>query len=110
MSPVFIWQTEPTWFSPFAQHERITARSSACLAMCGYQSDTHRPLSPCCANLRREAINVLPAVPMAVIGRPNDAGIGSPSISASFGLGSNRSIWLGPPSMNSQMTDFAFGA
>ena len=29
MEPVFIWQTEPTWFSPSAQQERTTARSSA---------------------------------------------------------------------------------
>ena len=30
----------------------------------------------------------------------SDSGIAWPSSSLSFGLGSNRSIWLGPPSMN----------
>ena len=48
-------------------------------------------------------------VPMAVIGLPNDAGIGWPFMRVNSGLGSNRSRWLGPPSMNSQMTDFAVG-
>ncbi len=38
-----------------------------------------------------------------------DSGSGWPASSTSFGLGSNRSMWLGPPSMNSQMMDFALG-
>ena len=52
---------------------------------------------------------VLPTVPIEVNGRPNDSGIGLPASLSSAGLGSNRSIWLGPPSMNSQITDLAFG-
>ena len=52
---MFIWQTPPTWFNPFDQHERMTARSSAQVAMCGSQSDTQIPLWPCCFHLRREA-------------------------------------------------------
>lgn len=38
IDPVFIWQTPPEWLIPSAQHERITARSSARLARCGSQS------------------------------------------------------------------------
>ena len=77
--------------------------------MCGYQSDTHKPLCPCCAHFRLVGMIVLPTVPMDVIGRPNDSGIGLPASLSSAGLGSNRSRWLGPPSMNSKMTDFARG-
>ena len=36
-----------------------------------------------------------------------DAGSGLPFHLCSAGLGSNRSIWLGPPSMNRKMTFFA---
>src|SRR3954465_5794410 len=52
IEPVFIWQTPPTWFSPFDQHERITARSSAQPARGGSQSETQRPPLPCRAHLR----------------------------------------------------------
>src|SRR5437016_5156208 len=44
MEPVFIWQTEPTWLRPSAQQERRIARSSTCLAISGYQSETQAPL------------------------------------------------------------------
>src|SRR5437667_9002126 len=84
--------------------------SSTCCAMSGYQSETHMPLWPYCLNVRLEPSSVLLDVPMAVIGFPNDAGIGCPLISVSLGLGSNRSTWLGPPSMNSQITDLALGS
>src|SRR5688572_20465171 len=46
MEPVFIWQTDPTWFNPSAQQDRTTHSLSACCAMCGYQSDTSIPLCP----------------------------------------------------------------
>src|ERR1051326_5347752 len=67
------------------------------------------PLWPYCFHLRVEGIRVLDAVPIAVIGLPNDAGMGCPASRSNSGLGSNRSRWLGPPSMNSQMTHFAVG-
>ena len=54
---MFIWQTEPTWFSPFAQQLRTTAMSSTCLAISGYQSETHVPACPCCFQFRGDAIN-----------------------------------------------------
>src|SRR6267143_427644 len=84
--------------------------SSACCASVGYQSETQMPLLPYCLKLRFDGINELEAVPMAVIGRPNDSGIGWPASLSSSGLGSKRSMWLGPPSIKSQMTDLAFGA
>src|SRR5690242_10193814 len=77
--------------------------------MFGYQSETHMPLWPYCFHLRGEGISVLDAVPMAVITLPNDSGIGCPARRSSSGLGSKRSMWLGPPSMKSQITDFAVG-
>src|SRR5450432_592932 len=110
IEPVFIWQTEPTWLSPSAQQERIIDISSTCCAVCGYQSDTIMPLWPYCLKVRFDGMRVLLLVPMAVMGLPNDAGMGWPASSSSFGLGSNRSTWLGPPSMNSHITDFAFGS
>src|SRR5262249_44555553 len=84
--------------------------SSTCCAIFGYQSETHMSLWPYCLNVRLEASSVLLAVPIAVIGLPNDAGMGWPFSSSSFGLGSKRSTWLGPPSMNNQMIDLAFGS
>ena len=77
--------------------------------MFGYQSETQMPLWPYCLKVRLVPISVLLPVPMAVMGLPKDAGIGCPLSSFSLGLGSKRSTWLGPPSMKSQMTDFAFG-
>ena len=40
----------------------------------------------------------------------SDAGRGLPSHFSSSGFGSNKSSWLGPPSMNMKMTFLAFGA
>src|SRR5207247_9164128 len=62
---------------------------------------------PCCLNERLVGIKALLAVPIAVITLPKDSGIGWPASLSRAGFGSNRSRWLGPPSMNSQMTDFA---
>src|SRR5580704_10166447 len=94
---------------PSCQHERSTVMSSTCCAMLGYQSETQIPLWPCCFQVRFEGISVLPPVPMAVMGLPNDAGSGWPASRASSGFGSNRSTWLGPPSMKTQITDLALG-
>ena len=55
-------------------------------------------------------ISVLFAVPIAVIGRPKLAGMGCPAISFNLGLGSNRSMWLGAPSMNRKITRLALGS
>src|SRR5579872_6412818 len=111
IEPVFISQTDPTWFNPSAQHERITVISSTCGPMFEYQSETHMPLSPYCFHVRFEGIKVLSAVPHEVcLGLPIESGMGLPASLASRGLGSNRSTWLGPPSMKHQITDFAIGA
>jgi hypothetical protein len=76
MLPVFIWQTLPTWLTPSAQHERISAISSTILETCGYQSDTQVPLCPCRANLRLLAIKVLPPTPIGVNTLPKLGGKG----------------------------------
>ncbi len=46
---------------------------------------------------------------MAVIGRVKLDGSGSPSSLFKSGLGSNKSMWLGPPSRKHQMTLLAVG-
>ena len=48
--------------------------------------------------------------PVALVtGKSNEGGVTCPTSFSSSGLGSKRSMWLGPPSMNSQITDFARG-
>src|SRR6185369_5058406 len=84
--------------------------SSTCSAMLGYQSDTQIPLWPCCFHARLDGMSVLPPVPIAVIGLPKDEGNGCPASFSNAGFGSNRSMWLGPPSINNQITDLALGA
>ena len=65
--------------------------SSTCAAICEYQSETQMPLWPCCLNVRCDGMSALVAVPMAVMGRPNEAGMGWPASFSNVGLGSNRS-------------------
>jgi hypothetical protein len=50
---------------------------------------------------------LLPPVPIGVMTRPKLSGSGCPARLRSSGFGSNVSRWLGPPSMNRKMTDFA---
>src|SRR3989442_13125119 len=96
---------------PSVQQERTTAMSSTCSAMRVYRSDTHRPLCPYCLNVRLDGMSPFFDVPgMAVNFGRIDSGMGWPAISCSFGLGSNRSAWLGPPSMKSQITELGGGA
>src|SRR3954447_13953505 len=95
---------------PSCQHERRTQISSTCVATFGYQSDTQSPLCPCCFHCRFEGISVFLPVPIAVITVPKDGGRGCPAYFSSCGFGSKRSMWLGPPSMKSQITDLTLGA
>src|SRR4051812_30409871 len=67
IAPVFIWHTEPTWFRPSAQQDRITLSLSTCCATCGYQSETWIPLSPYFRNVRFVGRRAFPAVPIEVI-------------------------------------------
>ncbi len=101
---MFIWQTPPTWFRPLDQHERITARSSTQVAMWGSQSETQSPLWPCCFHFRFEASTGEWNSPIGVITGLKLGGSGLPASWLSAGLGSNRSMWLGPPSMNRKIT------
>src|SRR5205823_795018 len=79
-------------------------------ATCGYQSETHMPHRPCCANLRRLARRLLPPTPIGVKTLPKLAGSGWPFRLVSSGFGSNRSRWLGPPSMNRKIQLLALAA
>src|SRR3954454_25031766 len=111
MLPVFIWQTPPTWFSPSAVQPCRNATSSTQLAISGNQSLTHEPDCPCRANVRLLSSKFVYAVrPIAATGRAKLPGKGLPPRRFNVGFGSNRSMWLGPPSRKHQMTDFAFDA
>ena len=105
---MFIWHTLPTWLRPSAWHARSTANSSAQVAMCGSQSLMSCPLLPCFLNFRLLASRLFPPVPIGVMTLPKLAGRGCPCRFVSSGFGSNRSMWLGPPSMNRNTTRFAF--
>src|SRR5260370_25851845 len=84
--------------------------SSTCSPTFLYQSDTQNPLCPYCFQVRLDAIKRLSPVPREVWeGLPIESGIGFPSSLVSAGLGSNKSTWLGPPSMKSPITALAVG-
>src|SRR4051794_11831412 len=104
VEPVFIWQTPPTWLRPFDQHDRITVRSSAQPARWGSQSETQSPPRPYCFHFRFEASNGEFDSPIGVITGLKLDGSRCPASSSSFGLGSNVSIWLGPPPMKRKIT------
>ena len=73
---MFICRLAPTWFTPSDQQDRITARSSTCSATCGYQSETHSPLWPCCFHFRCEATSGIRCDPVALVtGRSNELGV-----------------------------------
>jgi len=76
MLPVFIWHTPVEWLMPSATHERMTARSSAQVAMCGSQSEIHIPPWPCCCQVRFEPSRGELNSPIAVITLPKLDGIG----------------------------------
>src|SRR5258706_15935027 len=87
----------------------MTQRSSACREVWGSQSEIHRPFLPCCFHFRLGARRVLSEVPMAVMTRPKDLGMGWPARRSRAGLGSHVSRCEGPPSMKRKMTDLALG-
>ena len=72
--------------------------------MCGSQSETQIPLWPCCFHFRCEASSGERPSPIGVITGLKLGGSGWPASRFSSGLGSNVSMWLGPPSMNRKMT------
>src|SRR5262245_9058671 len=98
------------WTVEVHQHDRRKQMSSAQVARFGRRSDSSIPLRPCFANSR--VLGMMTASPCVswLFGRPVDSGSGLPAHFASAGLGSNRSIWLGPPTMNRKMTRLAFGS
>src|SRR5215471_17033106 len=110
MRPVinWYWAAECTTMSPW--QERITARSSTQVAVWGKRSDTSMPACPYFLNVRLVPIRRASAVTNWYLASPNSVGRFWPSSLLRAGLGSNVSTWLGPPTMNRKITDFAFGA
>ena len=73
----------------------------------GIQAETPMPQCPCFLNSQGDdRIGVLPSVNWLAI-LPKLSGSFWPSYFFSRGLGSKVSIWLGAPTMNRKMTDFA---
>ena len=77
--------------------------SSTMVEVCGSQSETHRPLSPCRFHFRFEASTGDSISPMAVITRLNDLGSGFPARSFNNGFGSNKSRCEGAPAMKASL-------
>src|SRR5215470_2064980 len=81
--------------------------SSTHCERCGKSVDTHAPAWPYCLKVQGEArIGVEPSVNWLWT-LPKLSGSFWPSYFFSPGFGSNVSIWLGAPTMNRKMTDFA---
>ncbi len=104
MLPVFIWQTPPAWLMPSEVQEWMTVMSSTWRATFSNQSDTHRPLWPCCFQARLDSMSGASLSPMARTGGLKLGGSFWPCILLRSGLGSKVSRWLGPPSMKQKMT------
>ena len=79
--------------------------SSTIRAVCGSSSDSSMPDLPRLRELERRAEQL--ALSACRSGLRACPGSGLPCCLVSSGLGSNRSIWLGPPCWNRQMTAFA---
>src|SRR5208283_1097697 len=102
-SPQFMSINDGSWLGTSAYIERMTQMSSMFLAVLANNSLTSMPLLPYFWNLKGEG-NALPVRrSVARFGMGSDL----PTYLASMGLGSNVSIWLGPPFMNRWMTRFA---
>src|SRR5436190_13508329 len=88
----------------------MTAMSSMHWAVCGKRSETSMPLWPYLLNLRLEPSSRALGRTNWYFASPNSSGFFSPLSWLSSGLGSNVSMWLGPPAMNRKMTDLAFAS
>src|SRR6516164_5307302 len=92
------------------QQARRNAMSSTQVARFGNRSDTSNPDLPCFLNVRVLAKSGVSPLVNWLIGLPKLSGRGLPCCFVNSGLGSKRSTWLGPPTMNMKMTDFAFAS
>src|SRR5438874_2446172 len=96
------------WVKPSWKQERITARSSACVATLGKRSEISIPDCPYFLNVRRDArIGTSLNFENWSCTSPKLSGTGLPSSFSSIGLGSKVSRWLGPPCMKRKMTFLA---
>src|ERR1044072_1914134 len=86
----------------------MTAISSMHLAVCGNRSEASIPLSPYFRKVRLLPSSLAFGRTNWYFASPNSSGFFWPSSSLSSGLGSDESMWLGPPAMKRKMTDVAF--
>src|SRR5438876_7547584 len=105
LCPVCRKSTPVEWIGRSAFIERMTASSSAQVARCGNNSLTGMPQRPAGANFHGLLSHLRLALAVGLSILPASL----PSISASFGLGSNESTCETPPSMKQKMTFLARG-
>src|SRR4051794_32965595 len=98
------------WTVELHQHERRKQTSSTQEAKCGMRSETSRPDLPCFLNVRELASSGVSPLVNWLMARPWLSGRGLPCHFFRAGLGSNRSMGLGPPTMNRKMTRLAVGS
>src|SRR5215831_14073433 len=98
------------WTMLVDQQERRKQMSSTRVARCGSRSETSRPDWPCLENLRVLARSGVSPLVNWLTGLPKLSGSGLPCHLARSGFGSNRSTWLGPPTMNVKITDLALAS
>src|SRR5260370_5144506 len=84
--------------------------SSAQVAILGIRSENSIPHAPCLEKTRGVAMILAIFLKLSVSEPCIDSGTDWPFHFFKAGLFSNRSSWLGPPDMNSQMTLLALGA
>src|SRR5438034_8001659 len=95
------------WTMLVHQQERRKAMSSTHVARCGIRSETSMPERPCFLNLRVLARSGVSPLVNWLTGLPKLSGSGWPWRFCNSGFGSNRSIGLGPPTINMKITALA---
>ena len=111
-TPEFIMSCPGWWLKASVCMERISAMSSTQPATWGSRLETSVPHWPCFWNFTPVPFSTAVSLRMNanLTSSRSDSGMGCPSSSLSFGLGSKRSIWLGAPAMNKKMQALARGA
>src|SRR6516162_6375465 len=95
------------WTVLVHQQERIKAMSSTQSAKWGSRSETANPDCPCFLNFRVLAKRGVSPLVNWLTGFPKLSGKGWPWHFCKVDLGSNKSMGLGPPTMNIKMSDLA---
>src|SRR5947209_17234812 len=95
------------WTVLVHQQDRKKQISSTQVARCGIRSETSRPDLPYFLNVRVLARSGVSPLVNWLTGMPKPLGSGLPFHFPRAGLGSKRSIALGPPTINRKMTALA---